>query len=635
MYLRHRRTRPAASQCQIHGRHWVASLTVGLLAGGWVLGGCSSSNPPAQPERPLPRNTATDDSGGPSPPPRGPLEFVDVAASIGLQFHHYSPLTSKRHIHLFLGSGIGWFDFDRDGWPDLFCCQGTDFGSPQAAAGDRPENGHADRGADTSGKGTSGSATPSNVTNTLFQNRLGNALDDVTHLAGLANVDYSMAVSAADYNNDGFSDLVVTGYHRNTLYRNNGDGTFSPVPLPQAERLGRLSASCVWGDFDDDGNLDLFITNYARLGPTDYPTCEHTAAGKTIPISCHPALLEALHDTLYRNTGQGDFVEASREAGLLLGPPRAGLGVVAADLDQDGDIDLYVANDTTENHLWENQGQGRFLDRGAASGTSRNRHGENEAGMGIVAGDLMGRGRIDLFVTNYYGETNTLYRNDTQLFFADVTEETGLGAPSRLRLGFGTSLADFDNDGWLDLLIANGHVQDRLPDVDRNEPFAQLPLVFQNQHGVRFHNVSDGAGEYFRTPRVGRSTAISDFDRDGDPDVAINCHHDAAALLRTEAGQAGNWLRIALVGRESNRDGIGALVRVEVGELTLLRSIQAGTGYLSCDESTILVGLGQHDGPCGVTVTWPGGQRETWTSLAVNRPWRLIQGSGQKQNVPP
>ncbi len=570
---------------------------------------------PAPPGTPTPGSTnfgAAAAPGSSGETATGPLRFVDVGELLGLRFSHHSPLTPQRHIHLFLGSGIGWLDYDRDGWPDLFCAQGAGF----------PPGGPADTGS-------------AGITNTLYRNRGGRDLDDVTLRAGLENVDYSMGVAAADYNNDGFVDVCVTGYGRNDLYRNNGDGSFARVRLPADQQPGRLSSSCTWVDVDADGNLDLFIANYARLGPDNYPLCEHTSAGITIPISCHPSQIEAQHDLIYRNTGRGTFEDFSDRAGITASSPRAGLGVVAADLDRDGDIDLYVANDTTENQLWENQGSGRFVDRGAASGTSRNRHGENEAGMGLVAGDLTGRGRVDLFVCNYYGETNTLYRNEGRLLFADITAEAGLGAPSRLRLGFGTSLADFDQDGWADLLIANGHVQDRLPEVQRNEPFAQRLLLFHSQRGVRYREVAAQAGAFLASPHVARSTAIADFDRDGDPDAAINCLHARAALLRNDSDPQGNWIRLELIGRSSNRQGVGAAVRLTAGDRLLLRTVQAGTGYLSSDESTILMGVGPHAGTCDVSVVWPGGLVETWDTLAVNRSWRLVQGAGQVANTPP
>lgn len=536
----------------------------------------------------------------------GPFRFVDVAESAGLRFRHYSPLTEQRHVHLVMGSGLGWFDLDRDGWPDLYCCQGATL---------------------------EGDARQEPASNALFHNREGGSFSEVTRPAGLLDFRYSMGIASADYDNDGFADLCVTGYQANTLLHNQGDGTFKRVALPQQSSPGRLSASCAWGDIDADGQLDLYITNYAKLGPEDYPICEHTAAGNTIHIACHPNQLDRMPDLLYRGTGDGQFVEISKAAGIADGSGRQGLGVMAVDLDRDGDIDFYVANDTSPNSLWENDGNGRFSDRGSDSGTSTNRHGAREAGMGLAAGDVDGNGHVDLLVTNFYEETNTLYRNEGGLLFSDVTDEMGLGAPSRLRLAFGASFADFDNDGWLDLLTADGHIHDRLHEIGREGSFAQLAQVFRNEHGARFRDVSASSGLYFREPHVGRSTAIADFDGDGDADVAISHLNSDVALLRNHAKHSGRWLRFELVGIESNRDGIGTVLQIDLGERVLVRVLQAGVSYLACDERAMLIGIGSFDKVREVTAVWPGGRRESWTDVEANRLTYLVEGSGRQGNA--
>lgn len=530
----------------------------------------------------------------------GPFRFVNVAKSAGIDFLHSSPFSEQRHVHLVMGSGVGWFDFDCDGWPDLYCCQGAAFG------GNPIEETHS---------------------NTFLHNREGATFSDVTSEAGLLDTRYSMGIASADYDNDGFADLCVTGYEENTLLHNNGDGTFARVEIPQQSSPGRLSASSCWGDIDADGNLDMYVTNYARLGPEDYPLCTHTVGDKKTPIACHPSELDRMPDLLYHNTGDGRFTEISQAAGIGEGEGRQGLGVIAADLDHDGDTDFYVANDTTPNYLWENQGNGRFEDRGQDSGTSTNRHGAREAGMGVAVGDVDGNGQLDLFVTNFYNETNTLYRNEGSLLFSDVTDELGLGAPSRLRLAFGVSLADFDNDGWLDLLTANGHIHDRLQELGREGSFAQLAQVFYNERGLRFRDVSDTSGSYFGEPHVGRGTAVADYDRDGDADVAINQLSSDLALLQNQTGEKGRWLKIELIGITSNRDGIGATLQVDLGERVLLRTVQAGASYLSCDERTVLIGLGAFEKVREVSVVWPGGRRESWKDLASNHLWQLIEGN--------
>ncbi|MDA1052934.1 MAG: CRTAC1 family protein [Planctomycetota bacterium] len=582
---------------------WIAVATALIL-------GCSSADSPSgKQQNQAAQPTTSDVASAASQPDElsvGPFRFVDVAKSVGIGFRHYSPLTKQRHVHLVMGSGIGWFDLDRDGWPDLYCCQGASF------------------------DGDANDVRPSNA---LFWNRAGEAFSQVARQAGLLDIRYSMGIASADYNNDGFADLCVTGYEVNTLLHNNGDGTFARVTLPQQSSPGRLSASCAWGDIDADGNLDLYITNYAKLGPEDYPICEQSAAGKTIHIACHPSKFDRMPDFLYRGVGDGQFIEISQAAGIVDGESLQGLGVIAADLDQDGDTDFYVANDTTPNYLWENRDDGQFTDRGPDSGTSTNRHGAREASMGMAVGDVDGNGQLDLFVTNYYDETNTLYRNEGSFLFSDVTDEMGLGAPSRPRLGFGASFADFDNDGWLDLLTANGHIHDRLHEIGRNGSFAQLAQVFHNGRGSRFRDVSVSSGLYFREPHVGRGTAIADYDRDGDSDVAINQLNSEAVLLQNNAKEIGRWLQVELVGIASNRDGIGAILQIDLGDRVLVRSVQAGASYLSCDERAMLIGLGSLDMVREVTVVWPGGRRESWNDLGANRLWRLVEGTGSVSNA--
>jgi hypothetical protein len=291
-------------------------------------------------------------------------------------------------------------------------------------------------------------------------------------------------------------------------------------------------------------------------------------------------------------------------------------------------VDLYVANDTTPNFLWENQGRGSFVDRGVASGTAFNRYGASEAGMGVAAGDVDGDGRFDLFVTNFFGETNTLYRNEGGLLFCDVTREIGLAAPSMARLGFGTCLADFDRDGWLDLFVTNGHVHDRLQEIGRDEPYAQLAQVFHNDRGARFSDVSAGSGRFFCEPHVGRGAATADYDRDGDVDVAVNHLNGPAALLRNDAAAAGGWLQIELIGTTSNCDGVGAVVTVDLGSRTLVQAAQAGASYLSCHESRLSVGVADAQRIRRVSVRWPSGRDEAWVGLG---PGCSVFGAGRRR----
>jgi hypothetical protein len=501
-----------------------------------------------------------------------------------------------------MGSGIGWVDFDLDDLPDLYAAQGVPFAAER----------------------TPGSES---VTDCLYRNLGDGQFEDVSIVSGLGDHDYSMGLSVGDFDNDGFQDIYITNFGSNRLLRNNGDGTFSEIAAVSGVANEGFGASCTWIDLDDDGSLDLFVVNYVQLDPKHYQLCTVEREGKRYGITCHPRSLSPLPDVLYRSHGDGTFSDETERAGMQRSPAAQGLGVVATDLDADGDVDVFVANDSVANDLWLNQGDGELSNEGISSGTAFNRAGQREACMGVVVGDVDGDGLPDLFVTNYFGETNTLYRNEAAGFFLDVTAEFGLGSPSRLKLGFGTSLFDFDNDGWLDLFVANGHVHDRPEVLGQNETFAQRPQLFHNQGGRRFGEVSDSGGQYFQRDVVGRSSAVADYDRDGWQDLAIGHLNSDLVLLHNEARDPQmKSLQIQLVGVRCNRDAIGAAVEVRIGEKQLTRFRTGSSGYLSCDEGCLTIGVGASATPAHVTVRWPGGESQTFPSLQTGRRHVLIEG---------
>jgi len=528
------------------------------------------------------------------------IRLTDVSRDVKIDFQHDSPLTPERHLHLFMGSGLAWIDHDRDDWPDLYFCQGAAF-----SAGKSSDSQHRDQ---------------------LFRNRRG-IFQNITALAGLRNVDYSMGTAVGDYDNDGFQDLYVSSYGPNHLYRNNGDGTWSEVNNQSALNDPRYGSSCTWADVDGDGNLDLYVANYLQLPPDDYPLCSHEERGKRYPGGCHPRYQKHEYDILYRNNGDGEFVDISEAAGLMSETARAGLGILVFDSDDDGDLDFYVANDTVHNQLWINSGKGTFTDDALLTGVAVNGFGVAEAGMGVNGGDVDGDGRIDLFVTNYFNETNTLYRNDG-IAFTDVTSEFGLGAPSKQRLGFGTSFLDVNNDGWLDIFVANGHVQSYPPELEKHTPFAQLPQLFLNQNGRRFEEVSLDAGPYFHERVVGRASGVADFNRDGKTDIAIQHLNHAPALLRNDSEPAHNSVTIELIGTQSDRDGIGARIEAKLGDRVIVRVCNGSTSYLASDERRTVIGIGAHESLESVIVRWPGGRRESWRSLGTTGVQKLIEGRG-------
>lgn len=529
--------------------------------------------------------------------------FVDATEESRIQFVHNSPFTPDRHTHLAFGSGIGWIDFDSDDLPDLYAAQGVPFEPKRSSAG------------------------PESVSDCLYRNLGNGRFRDISNVCGLNDNDYSMGLAVGDFDNDGFQDIHVTNFGLNRLLGNNGDGTFTEIAAASGVADAGFGASCTWADLDDDGSLDLFVVNYVKLDSDNYELCTIEHNGGRYGITCHPRSLLPTRDVLFRSHGDGRFSDGTERAGMPQSPAAQGLGVVAADLDADGDIDVYVANDSVANDLWMNQGNGQLSNEAMSSGTAFNRAGQREAGMGVVVGDVDGDGLPDLFVTNYYGETNTLYRNEAAGFFLDVTDEFGLGSSSRLKLGFGTSLFDFDNDGWLDLFVANGHVHDLSEVLGRNEPFAQRPQLFQNQGGQRFTDASDSGGPYFQRPVVGRSCAVADYDRDGWQDLAIGHLNSSLVLLHNQTHDTQmNSLRIELVGVRSNRSAIGAALDVHVGENRLTRFRIGSSGYLSCDEGCLTIGVGTSGTPVDVTVRWPDGESQTYRTLQTGRRNVLIQG---------
>ena len=450
------------------------------------------------------------------------ISFDDIATAAQLGFHHNSPLSAERHIHLYMGSGLAWADFDRDGRLDLFFCQGssnpvTEPDAEPAVEVRRGETGeNSPIGMSRTGRGSRERRMPSRGYCRRFRQR---------RLPGSVR---HRLFSAA-------------------LYRNNGDGTFLNRTVEAGIVPCGFGSGCCWTDLDSDGNLDLIYVRYVKIDsrsirfvPRPSKVCREIAMG------CGPKRFAGEPDSVYRNLGNGKFDDITASSGFARVEPRHGLGCVAQlDLDDDGSMEIYTANDGMPNDLWKNRGDLQFEEWGmfAVSGAV-NRFGKAEAGMGIAAGDVNGDLRPDLFVTNFFDETNTLYRNEGNLLFLDVTEPCRLAGPSRNRLGFGTNFVDFDNDGWLDLYVANGHVQDQLHLVGiKDEPFAQLSQVFSNIRGRSFEEVSPRAGPFFQAPWVARGSAAADFDGDGRMDLAVLRLNDRVALWKTIRHALGTgWL---------------------------------------------------------------------------------------------
>ncbi len=529
------------------------------------------------------------------PEPYGPFRFTDVTDSARVDHAYRNGEEAGLYAILeSLGGGAGLLDFDGDGRLDLFLTGGGRF---EGSDPDIAIRGWPDR---------------------LYRNEGGWRFRDVTAEVGLGGEGhYGHGCAAGDYDNDGDPDLLVTAYQGVTLYRNEAGRRFVDVTDNAGLRAPGWATAAAWADVDGDGRLDLYVVRYVAWSPAHNPPCRYQSSGEL--DVCAPSVFEGLSDSLYRNEGDGHFTDVSRAAGLAEGGK--GLGVVACDLDGDRDVDLYVANDTTPNFLYLNRGDGTLEEVGVASGAGLGVEGIPTGSMGVDAGDFDGDGDFDLWVSNYEGETNELYRNDGSALFTPVGLATGLAATSRPKVGWGTGLVDFDNDGRLDVMVVNGHLMHRLPGT----PMPQHPFLFRQEPGGRFADVGRGAGPYFAAAHQARGCAFGDLDDDGDTDAVVVHQNRRVALLRNDS-QAGFSLRLRLEGRRSNRSAIGAVVAVSAGGRTMTRPVIGGGSYLSQSDLRLRIGLGADRRADLVEVRWPSGATDRHEGLSTERPWLLREG---------
>ncbi len=566
--------------------------------------------------------------------------FKDVAAESGLDFTHWNGMSGEYYFPEMTGQGAALLDYDNDGDLDVYLVQGALLGPGKKRADALfPYQ---------------GSWPPSDR---LYRNDLkvgvsgGRRLrfTDVTAESGLAKIatGYGMGVAAGDVDNDGFTDLYVTNYGPNQLLRNQGDGTFSDVTETAGLDDPAWSTSAAFFDFDRDGWLDLFLANYVVFDVVRNPECFAPSSRRDY---CGPSAFPGVADRLWRNRGDGSFEDVSVRS-RVGAEKAAGLGVVAADFDGDGWLDLYVANDGEPNHLWLNQRDGTVRDEALLAGVAVNREGEPEASMGVSAADFDGDGDDDLFMTHLMSETNTLYVNDGGLF-EDRTLETGLAAGSLTFTSFGTAWLDVDNDGWLDLMIANGAVKvlEALAREGDPYPLAQPNQLLMNAGGRRFEDATARAGEAFQAAEVSRGAAFGDLDNDGDVDVVVCNNNGPARLLRNQVGQHAPWLGLRLVGK-GGRDMLGARAEVKrAGAAPLWRTVRTDGSYCSASDPRVVFGLGGGSKVAGdrvagdrvagdrvagdpveaVRVHWPDGTAETWPAPALGRYTTLRQGTAPK-----
>lgn len=541
--------------------------------------------------------------------------FKEVAEQVGLKFQHYNGMTGKFYLPEITGSGGALFDFDNDGDLDVFLVQGSVL-EPNVKPGNTlfPW-----RGADQpQGK--------------LFRNDLvtGKArrdlsFTDVTRQSGIKTTGYGMGAAVGDINNDGLPDLYLSNLGSNQMFLNKGDGKFVDFTRESGTDDPRWSTSASFFDYDRDGWLDLMVVNYADFSVGNSPDCY---AATTARDYCTPRVFRSPGNRLLHNKGNGIFEDVTIAAGVSKEFGH-GLGVVAADFNDDGWIDIYVANDGDANQLWLNQKNGAFSNEALLAGAAVNRNGQTEAGMGVDAGDLDGNGTNDIFVTHLMDETNTLYVNLGEAVFEDRTREAGLGMPGRRFTGFGTAFFDYDNDGWLDLFIANGAVQ-LLPDLIRKKdpfPLGQPNQVFHNTGKGAFVEVTDWVNGPAELSEVSRGAAFGDVDNDGDTDILVTNNNGPARLLLNQASNSNHWIGLRLVGK-SGRDMVGAQVEVVVSTDTVLRRrVKADGSYLSSSDPRVLVGLGKASRVESVRVRWPDGATEEWKAPSVNGYLTLKQGN--------
>lgn len=521
--------------------------------------------------------------------------FKEVARSAGIDFGHQNSPTSQKYLLEITGSGVALLDYDGDGWLDIYFVNGARLEDPMPARR-RPDK------------------RDPRFWNRLYRNLQDGTYQDVTEEAGVKGEGYGMGAAVGDFDNDGDPDLYVTNFGPNLLYRNNGDKTFSDVTTSAATGDPRWSASAAFFDYDRDGFLDLYVTNYVDFRFDNNTFCGDKQAGYR--TYCHPGVFSGAADRLYRNNGDGTFSDLSKATGVAI-PEGQGLGVVSGDYDLDGYQDIYVANDSLMNFLYRGGPDHKFEEVSFLTNVGYSGDGQAQAGMGTDLGDYNGDGFPDLVVTNLSFEGTTLYRNERDGSFADVSIQAGL-QDSRLLVGFGMRFLDFDNDGDLDLFTVNGHVVDNVHLYRDVLTFRQPKQLYENE-ADKFLNWGERAGPPLNTPRVGRGAAFGDVDNDGDVDVVVANCGGPGELLLNQAGNGQNWLQTRLIGTRSNRDAVGARLILKVGEKTLHRQKKGGSSYLAAHDPRVHFGLGSANRVDSLEVFWPSGERQVLRDLEVDR----------------
>lgn len=513
------------------------------------------------------------------------VRFTDATAELGIQFRHTNGESGEKYFIEPIGSGVALFDYDNDGDLDLYFVNGSDL---------------------------PGVTSPLPPINRLYHND-GDIFTDVTVETSVGDTGYGLGCCVGDYNNDGFTDLYVTNYGANVLYHNNGDGTFTDVTESAGVGGNQLSSGCAFLDLDADGYLDLYVVNYVQFDLETNPEC--TRQG--VRTYCTPEALPGATDILYRNNGDGTFTDVTADAGIS-GANGKGLGIVCGDIDNDGDVDIFVANDTTPNFLYRNDSDTaiRMTEDALFAGVALSEEGRAYSGMGANLGDFDNDGYLDIVITNFQDQTNSLYHNAQSGFFNEVSFAKGIGERSLPYLAWGVDFVDFNNDGWLDMFVANGHLDDNVAEIDPIGTYAQPNQLFLSNRSLNFVESVDAA---VANQRVSRGTAFGDIDNDGDVDIVVSNLKDAPTVLRNDSDNTSRWLSVKLVGTHCNRDAIGARVIVVSGGATQIREVKSGSGYLSQNDLRLHFGLGDATRVDKLTVRWLCGKVQTLQGVETNQ----------------
>lgn len=529
-------------------------------------------------------------------------QLEDITQKSGIQFRHVLAPEAK-YIPESMSGGVLLIDYDRDGWPDIYFTN--------APTVEMAVKGEKARGA-------------------LYHNNRDGTFTDVTDKAGVGTPCFAMGGAVADYNNDGWPDMYISCLHGNVLYRNNGDGTFTDVTAKAGVADGRWSMGAAFGDYDGDGYVDLMVANYTEFDLNHPPvfgsgsTCKYMG----VDVQCGPRGLKGAGDSLFHNNGDGTFTDVSKSAGVADAPGYYGLATIWADFNNTGRPDIYVANDSTPNYLYRNDGKGKFSEIGLESGTALSEDGAEQASMGIAIGDYQHSGRPSLFVTDFSFDYSPLYRNDGNWTFEDVGYQSGVGLPSVLLVKWGDAFVDLDNDGWLDLIFVTGHVYPQAEALPSAHGFREPKQLHLNQKDGTFCDASDQAGPALMEPRVSRGLAVGDLFNDGNMDVVVEDLEGSPMVLRNRGVPGRHWISLELAGTKSNRLAIGARVKIVAGGMTQTDEIHSGGSYLSQDDLRLHFGLGSANRVESVEIRWPSGTIETLRNLAADDFYSVLEGKG-------